>query len=73
MQQEERDRTLLDILEPEDRHTIEEVVDDIADDLPRVDEAHLEAATAAFDLRAEGLPDEEKVVALRASRSLSLH
>lgn len=82
MQQEERDRTLLAILEPEDRHEIEEVVDDIiADDLPTVDEAHLEAAAAAFDLRADGLPDEEKVVAWqiaaalrqRASQTLGLH
>lgn len=82
MQQEERDRTLLSILEPGDRHKIEEVVDDIiADDLPTLDEAHLKAAAAAFDVRAENLPDEEKLVAwqvaaalrLRASPTLGVH
>lgn len=82
MQQEERDRTLLAILEPKDRHKIEEVVDDIiADDLATVDEVHLEAAAAAFDLRADGLPDDEKIVVwqiaaalrLRASQALGVH
>ncbi|HEX7930473.1 MAG TPA: hypothetical protein VF470_06170 [Sphingomicrobium sp.] len=78
MQQEERDRTLLAILEPEDRHKIDDVVDD---DLATVDGANLEAAAAAFDLRADGLPDDEKVVAwqiaaalrLRASQTLGVH
>lgn len=82
MQQEERDRTLLAILEPEDRNKIEEIVDDIiAHDLSMVDEAHLKAAAVAFDLRANGLPDDEKVVAwqiaaalrLRASQALGVH
>lgn len=62
MQQEERDRTLLAILEPEDRHKIEEIVDDvIADGLPTVDEAHLEAAAAAFDFRAESCPTRRRL------------
>lgn len=71
MQQEERDRTLLAILEPEDRHKIDEVVDDIiADDLATVDKANLEAAAAAFDFRADGLPDDEKVVAWQIAAAL---
>jgi len=82
MQQKERDRTLLAILEPENRRKIEEVVDDIiADDLPTAEEAHLQAAAAAFDFRAGALADDEKVVAwqiaaalrIRASGTLGVH
>lgn len=73
MQQEERDRTLLAILEPEDRHKIEEVVDEIiADDLPRADAPCLEAAANAFDQRAGALADPEKIVAWQIAAALRL-
>jgi hypothetical protein len=60
----ERDRMVLNLLEPEDRAQIEATVDEIIDEeLPMREAIYIEAAAGAFDARAENLPDDEKIVA----------
>lgn len=71
MQQDDRDHLLLAILEPEDRASIEAVVDEIiASELPTEGPAPLRAAASAFDLRGETLPDDQKLVAWQIAAAL---
>jgi len=71
MELRERDRMVLSLLEPNDRATIESVVDEIIEDeLPAPEGPHVLAAAGAFDARAETSPDDEKVVAWQIAAAL---
>jgi len=67
----ERDRVVLSLLAPGDRVHIEAVVDEILEEAaPLLDKPYLLAAAAAFDVGAETLPDDEKVVAWQIAAAL---
>jgi hypothetical protein len=67
----ERDRMVLSLLEPEDRTKIEEIVEEILDEALSVRDAiYIEAAAGSFDERAEGLPNDEKLVAWQIAAAL---
>ena len=68
----ERDRMVLSILDPGDRAKIEMTVDEVLEDGPAdIPQAlYATAAAAAFDSRAESLPDDEKIVAWQVAAAL---
>ena len=71
MQETDRDSTLLARLTANDRAKVERVVDElIEEDIPRPDAIHLRATALAFDLHAESLSAQVRIVAMQVAAAL---
>lgn len=71
LEMNERDLQLLAILDPDDRSSVEAIVDEIIEEsLPSSEPAFLNAAALSFDERAKALPEIDKLTAWQIAAAL---